>query len=72
MTRMEMYKTEKLRLLANQNKHINQLSKESMYHLEELAQILDDYDIVTHETVENLAKLVQNLYIIYALTNEED
>lgn len=72
MTRMEMYKTEKLRLLANQNKQINQLSKESMYHLEELAQILDDYDIVTYGTVENLAKLVQNLYIIYALTNEED
>ena len=71
MTRMEMYKTEKLRLLANQNKHINQLSKESMYHLEELAQILDDYDIVTYGTVENLAKLVQNLYIIYALSGED-
>lgn len=71
MTRMEMYKTEKLRLLANQNKHVNQMSKESMYYLEELAQILDDNDIVTHETVENLAKLVQNLYIIYALTEED-
>ena len=71
MTRMEMYKTEKLRLLANQNKYINQLSKESMYHLEELAQILDDYDIITYDTVENLAKLVQNLFIIYALSEED-
>ena len=71
MTRMEMYKTEKLRLLANQNKHIHQLSRESMYYLEGLAQELEDHNILTDKIVENLACLVQNLYIIKALSEED-